>query len=124
MVAPKNSGTWFKKTGKEKKWFWLQNSRSKSNFNYMREKNDFSAASIKYALDNSLQRLQTDYIDLYQLHWPERKTNYFGQRGFKVQDDAWEDNIHAVLDTLDFYKAREDQAYGLSNETPWDSCVF
>jgi aryl-alcohol dehydrogenase-like predicted oxidoreductase len=51
-----------------------------------------------------LQRLQTDYIDLYQLHWPERKTNYFGQRGFKVQDDAWEDNIHAVLDTLGFYK--------------------
>jgi aryl-alcohol dehydrogenase-like predicted oxidoreductase len=77
MVAPKNR-TWFKKTGKEKEVVWLQNSRSKSNFNYMREKNDFSA-SIKYALDNSLQRLQTDYIDLYstyrtknQLFWAKR----------------------------------------------------
>jgi aryl-alcohol dehydrogenase-like predicted oxidoreductase len=88
-----------RKTGKEKKWFGFKDSRSKSNFNYMREKNDFSAASIKYALDNSLQRLQTDYIDLPAL--ARTKTNYFGQRGFKVQDDAWEDNIHAVLDTLE-----------------------
>jgi aryl-alcohol dehydrogenase-like predicted oxidoreductase len=68
-----------RKTGKEKKWFGFKDSRSKSNFNYMREKNDFSAASIKYALDNSLQRLQTDYIDLSalartqnQLFWAKR----------------------------------------------------
>jgi aryl-alcohol dehydrogenase-like predicted oxidoreductase len=70
----------------------------------MREKNDFSAS--KNALDNSLQRLQTDYLDLYQLHW--RKTNFFGQRGFKVQEDGWEDNIHAVLDTLGDFIKKED----------------
>ena len=86
----------------------------------MREKNDFSPASIQYALDKSLERLQTDYIDLYQLHWPERKTNFFGQRGFKVQDDAWEDNIHAVLETLNgFIQQGKIKHIGLSNETPW-----
>ena len=95
------------------------------NFTYMREKNDFSPASIQYALDKSLERLQTDYIDLYQLHWPERKTNFFGQRGFKVQDDAWEDNIHAVLETLNgFIQQGKIKHIGLSNETPWGIMRF
>jgi aryl-alcohol dehydrogenase-like predicted oxidoreductase len=119
-------GTWFKKTGKREEVVLASKIAGPNpNFNYMREKNDFSAASIKYALDNSLQRLQTDYIDLYQLHWPERKTNYFGQRGFKVQDDAWEDNIHAVLDTLGgFIKEGKIKHIGLSNETPWGLMRF
>jgi aryl-alcohol dehydrogenase-like predicted oxidoreductase len=70
-------------------------------------------------------RLQTDYLDLYQLHWPERKTNFFGQRGFKVQEDGWEDNIHAVLDTLgDFIKEGKIKHIGLSNETPWGIMRF
>jgi aryl-alcohol dehydrogenase-like predicted oxidoreductase len=68
------------------------------------------AKSIKYALDNSLQRMQTDYLDLYQLHWPERKTNTFGQRAFTLQDDEWEDNIHEVLTTLDVF-VKENQAH-------------
>jgi aryl-alcohol dehydrogenase-like predicted oxidoreductase len=119
-------GTWFKKTGKREDIVLASKIAGPNpNFSYMREKNDFSAASIKYALDNSLRRLQTDYIDLYQLHWPERKTNFFGQRGFKVQDDAWEDNIHAVLDTLGgFIKEGKIKHIGLSNETPWGIMRF
>ncbi|HEY4618321.1 MAG TPA: aldo/keto reductase [Flavobacterium sp.] len=119
-------GTWFKKTGKREEIVLASKIAGPNpNFTYMREKNDFSPASIKFALDSSLLRLQTDYIDLYQLHWPERKTNFFGQRGFKVQDDAWEDNIHAVLDALgDFIKEGKIKHIGLSNETPWGIMRF
>ncbi|MEZ7499306.1 aldo/keto reductase [Flavobacterium sp. Arc3] len=119
-------GTWFKKTGKREEVVLASKIGGPNpNFSYMRDKNDFSPASIKYALDHSLQRLQTDYIDLYQLHWPERKTNFFGQRGFKVQEDGWEDNIHAVLDTLgDFIKEGKIRHIGLSNETPWGIMRF
>ncbi|MDD5152000.1 MAG: aldo/keto reductase, partial [Flavobacterium sp.] len=92
---------------------------------YIRENMDFSPASIALSLDKSLTRLQTDYIDVYQLHWPERKTNFFGQRGFKVQEDAWEDNIHSVLETLDgFIKQGKIKHIGLSNETPWGIMRF
>jgi aryl-alcohol dehydrogenase-like predicted oxidoreductase len=119
-------GTWFKKSGKREEIVLASKIAGPNpNFTYMREKNDFSPASIKFALDQSLQRLQTDYIDLYQLHWPERKTNFFGQRGFKVQDDAWEDNIHNVLETLDgFIKEGKINHIGLSNETPWGIMRF
>jgi aryl-alcohol dehydrogenase-like predicted oxidoreductase len=119
-------GTWFKKTGRREEVVLASKIAGPNpNFTYMRDKNDFSPASIKYALDSSLQRLQTEYIDLYQLHWPERKTNFFGQRGFKVQEDAWEDNIHAVLDTLgDFIKEGKIKHIGLSNETPWGIMRF
>ena len=119
-------GTWFQKTGnKDKVVLASKIAGPNPNFTYMREKNDFSPASIQYALDQSLLRLQTDYIDLYQLHWPERKTNFFGQRGFKVQDDAWEDNIHAVLETLNgFIQQGKIKHIGLSNETPWGIMRF
>jgi len=119
-------GSWFKKTGKREEVVLASKIAGPNPiFSYMREKLDFSPASIQYALDNSLQRLQTDYLDLYQLHWPERKTNFFGERGFKTQDDAWEDNIHAVLETLDgFVKAGKIKHIGISNENPWGMMRF
>ena len=119
-------GTWFKKTGKRENVILASKIAGPSpTFTYMRDKIDFSPASIKTALDQSLGRLQTDYLDLYQLHWPERKNNCFGQRGFKIQDDAWEDNIHAVLETLDgFVKEGKIKHIGLSNETPWGIMRF
>ncbi|WP_026714307.1 NADP(H)-dependent aldo-keto reductase [Flavobacterium daejeonense] len=119
-------GTWFKKSGKRDEIVLATKIAGPNpNFGYMREKNDFSPASIKYALENSLQRLQTDYIDLYQLHWPERKTNFFGKRGFIVEHDAWEDNIRLVLETLEgFIKEGKIKHIGLSNETPWGIMRF
>ncbi|MBZ4043333.1 NADP(H)-dependent aldo-keto reductase [Flavobacterium hibisci] len=119
-------GSWFKKTGNRDKIILASKIAGPNpNFGYMREKLDFSAASVKYALENSLKRLQTDYIDLYQLHWPERKTNCFGQRGFKVQDEAWEDNFREVLETFDvLIKEGKIKHIGVSNENAWGMMRF
>jgi len=119
-------GTWFKKTGNRDKVVLASKIAGPNpNFTYLREKDDFSPASVKYALENSLKRLQTDYIDLYQLHWPERKTNCFGQRGFKVQDEIWEDNFREVLETFDgLIKEGKIKHIGVSNENPWGMMRF
>lgn len=119
-------GTWFKKSGKREEIVLASKIAGPNpGLSYIRENMDFSPASIALSLEKSLTRLQTDYIDLYQLHWPERKTNFFGQRGFKVQHDAWEDNIQSVLETLEgFIKAGKIKHIGLSNETPWGIMRF
>ena len=119
-------GTWFKKTGNRDKVILASKIAGPNpGLSYIRENMDFSPESIALSIDKSLTRLQTDYIDLYQLHWPERKTNFFGQRGYKVQDDAWEDNIHTVLETLEeFIKEGKIRNIGVSNETPWGIMRF
>lgn len=92
---------------------------------YLRDMPKFNKEQLVEALNGSLSRLQTDYIDLYQLHWPERKTNFFGKLGFKVEEDAWEDNIGEVMYVLDsFVKAGKVKNIGISNETPWGFMRF
>lgn len=76
------------------------------------------------ALDASLKRLQTDWIDLYQLHWPERPTNYFGQLGYKHHDSDFTP-LEETLEALDEQvKAGKIRHIGLSNETPWGTMKF
>lgn len=88
---------------------------------YLRGGPNYTKEQLTKALNDSLDRLETDYVDLYQLHWPERKTNYFGQLDYKHDvNDAWEDNIHEVLESLQgFVKEGKVNMIGLSNETPW-----
>jgi len=81
--------------------------------------------NIEQALDNSLKRLQTDYLDLYQLHWPDRKTNYFGQLGYQHQPQDQPVPIEETLGVLgDLVSAGKIRSIGLSNETPWGVMEF
>ena len=87
-------------------------------------KTKFNQQHITTALDASLQRLQTDYIDLYQLHWPERKTNFFGQLGYTATEDDFTP-IRETLEALNEHiKAGKIRYIGLSNETPWGVSSF
>ncbi len=119
-------GNWFKKTGNRDKVILASKIAGKAPFTKFIRTTGFSRESLIEAVDGSLSRLKTDYIDLYQLHWPERNTNYFGQRGYKHSiSDHWKDNIHQVLETLqELIEAGKIRHVGLSNETPWGTMRF
>lgn len=119
-------GSWLKKSGRrEDVVLATKIAGPNRGMSYIREDLSFNDATIRTSVEKSLQRLQTDYIDLYQFHWPERKINFFGQRGFKIQEDVWEDNIQSVLETIQsLIKEGKIKHFGLSNETPWGLMRF
>ncbi len=114
-------GTWLKKTNKRDEVVIATKIVGPRDFvNHIRT-GGFTKAEFIDAIHKSLKRLQTDYIDLYQLHWPERNTNFFGVRGY-THDEAeqWEDNFGEVLSCLqDFVAEGKIRQIGLSNETPY-----
>jgi len=87
---------------------------------------NYTEQNIAIAIDGSLKRLQTDYIDLYQLHWPERNTNYFGKRNYEhdSSEEKWND-LESVLKALKKFVDQGKIKYiGISNETPWGLSRF
>lgn len=121
-------GTWLAKTGKRKDIVLASKitGPGRGIFADIRENLDFSAVSLEDALHKSLKRLQTDYLDLYQLHWPERAVNIFGVRDYNHKPNAkWEDNISEVLERLEgFVKEGKIKHVGLSNETPFGTMRY
>ena len=115
-------GNWFHKTGNRSKIILATKAAGPGAYTaHIRDNISFNKKNITEALDNSLKRLQTDYVDLYQLHWPERITNFFGQRGyFHNPKDPWVENFEEALETLDeLIKAGKIRQIGISNEAPW-----
>lgn len=119
-------GSWLKKSGKRDQIVLATKIAGPNRgLEFIRDDLSFNAETIRNSVDKSLHRLQTDYIDLYQLHWPERKINYFGQRSFTLENDIWQDNINSVLVELqNLIQEGKIKHIGLSNETPWGVMRF
>ena len=119
-------GEWFTKK-KNRSKIILASKISGPGMSYIRKGGlQFSEKNISTAIENSLKRLKTDYIDLYQLHWPERKTNFFGRLGYehKEHEEKWND-FEQILITLEkFIKQGKIRYIGLSNETSWGLSKF
>ncbi|MBM94638.1 MAG: NADP(H)-dependent aldo-keto reductase [Oceanospirillaceae bacterium] len=114
-------GTWFAKSGKRSDVILATKVAGPAEWlSYIRKGPELNREHIEAALDASLKRLQTYYVDLYQIHWPARATNFFGQLGYTHQPEKdrtpMEETLAVMADLVSQGKIRH---YGLSNETPW-----
>ncbi len=113
-------GNWFEKTKKRDKVIIATKVAGPSREYIRGGGNNYTLERMKLALNDSLKRLKTDYIDLYQLHWPERNTNMFGRLGYEHKENEDWNRFEDVLGNLSkFIKEGKIRDIGLSNETPW-----
>ncbi len=119
-------GNWFEKTGNRDKVVLASKIAGTGDYTAHIRTNGFSKAALNDAVNDSLKRLKTDYIDLYQLHWPERETNTFGERDYKHKpNDKWEDNFNDILHSLDeIVKSGKIRHVGISNEKAWGTMRY
>jgi len=112
-------GNWFKENKKRDKVILASKVAGPMRAYLRGGGNNYGIEKMTQAINDSLKRLQTDYIDLYQLHWPERNTNMFGRLGYEHIENEW-NKFEDVLGNLQkFIKEGKIRKIGLSNETPW-----
>lgn len=114
-------GTWFSKTGKRDEIVLASKVAGPGNgLKYLRNGPRLTRGHIREAVEASLKRLQTDYLDLYQLHWPDRSTNYFGQLGYQINPNEQSTPLKESIAAMDeLVKEGKIRHWGFSNETPW-----
>ena len=123
-------GNWFREKKNRDKIILASKIASKSEgLEWIREGSEnlgFDKKNMNAAIDASLKRLKTDYIDLYQLHWPERKVPKFGQLDYKYdpEDNTWTTMEEVLFNLNELIKVGKVRHVGLSNETPWGMMKF
>ncbi len=118
-------GDWIKKRKKRDDIVLATKVTGPSTFmKYIRNDLSINKDNIEKAIHESLNRLNTDYVDLYQIHWPQRDTNYFGKLGYE-QSSKINDNIEETLETLNhFVQEGKIRSIGISNETAWGTMRY
>ncbi|QTE24340.1 aldo/keto reductase [Polaribacter cellanae] len=119
-------GNWFKKSGNRDKVVLASKIAGGGDYTKHIREGGLNKKNIKEAIEGSLKRLQTDYIDLYQLHWPNRGVNVFGTRDFPTDTvkDATENYLEIIQTLNDLIQEGKIRQYGLSNETPWGTLKY
>ena len=119
-------GTWLHKSRHRDKVILASKIAGNGDYTAHIRKTGFSTEAIHDAVNKELKRLQTDYIDLYQLHWPERETNTFGARDYTHNpNDEWEDNFKEVLEIFNgLIMEGKIRHFGISNEKAWGTMRF
>jgi aryl-alcohol dehydrogenase-like predicted oxidoreductase len=125
-LTEKIIGNWLKSRKCREKVIIASKVTGRSGMKWFRNKETrLDREQINKAIDGSLKRLSTDYIDLYQLHWPDRKANFFGKLGYKHEDESDFIDIKTQLEVIaENVKAGKIRYLGLSNETPWGLMEF
>jgi aryl-alcohol dehydrogenase-like predicted oxidoreductase len=113
-------GTWLKARGARERVILATKCTGPADFPWLRGGPRQSRAHLRQAIEGSLRRLRTDCVDLYQVHWPDRATNFFGKLGYEHRDEPGavpiEETLAALAELVREGKARH---VGVSNETPW-----
>lgn len=119
-------GQWFARSGKREQVVLASKAAGPGEWiKHIRGGPRLNREHLFRAVEDSLRRLQTDVIDLYQMHWPDRHTNYFGKLGYQHQTDETCTPIAETVSALDtLIKQGKIRHYGLSNETPWGAMQY
>jgi aryl-alcohol dehydrogenase-like predicted oxidoreductase len=119
-------GNWLAKRGKRDDLVIASKVAGPGNgLTYLRNGPRLTRPHIRQACEDSLKRLQTDYIDLYQVHWPDRNANFFGKLGYQHQPDEQSTPIEETLEALhELVQEGKVRQIGISNETPWGTSEY